>query len=556
MLSDSSPTRKKRGILQSALDFLFGTSLDSDVLNAVKQNLKTTNQNMQTIVLQFKNQVHMMNITRGELRENRRAINQVNLQMTSLNRTVEALIKSTSQAGTVLETLQQISYYHLQMTAVTNLMSRMKNKLRSWETGMHVLTNGRITTSILSPATLFQLLSQISENPNFPANLRLPFNPSTQIKNYYPLLTAHLVIHGRNLILLINIPLIAIDQKFLIQRAITVPVIHNTSRLYYEIVLTNEYIGISPDQQTYFLPPKTLIQSCLNRDSHICPFEIPRYSRTLNRHCLADLFFQNDNPVKNCKLEITHLDRLFPRFISPGQWLIPMTKTSPSTLLCPAYSRIIYLKSPFSFQIIPPACSLTNHQFSLTTPSQISLNVSISPDTMALSQSLEKLSSLSENNFSTSALLQLDNLPPLALKDLQNKLPELQPMTPSNLSFTLQKLKDYPETSPLKWWQSLVIACTSLIVVAGLIIFATRVISCPTIRSPITNHQALGPTPLELRTNLLHNERATSVLTTRTSRPPATIPATPQNVRSMLENMGMDFTSLDQRRQQRRELSP
>lgn len=85
-----------------------------------------------------------------------------------------------------------------------------------------MLSLGHLSPTVISPANLRNLLSEIANQ--LPPNLKLPYDPDTDLWSYYRILPCTTLVETENLITALTVPLLDTNKHFEVFRIHNLPV--------------------------------------------------------------------------------------------------------------------------------------------------------------------------------------------------------------------------------------------------------------------------------------------------------------------------------------------
>ena len=220
-------------------------------LHTLKRNIQTLyNQN----VLQEKQIIeltHFLNVTYGHVRANRMVINELNIQIATLNKTMMAVIGETKFIKFTVAALTDMRMTLAQLSL--GLMSLQENVNAIYEY-MRVLSTRRVNPLIIPPESLRIVLAQAKEDMKRNPRLTLPEDPNVNIWNYYSIMKVTPVIMDNFLLVILTIPLADQSLVMNLYKVHNMPTLHPGLHVQFEYQLEGEYLAITRDKQYAALP--------------------------------------------------------------------------------------------------------------------------------------------------------------------------------------------------------------------------------------------------------------------------------------------------------------
>ena len=147
---------------------------------------------------------HYLNVTYGHVRTNRMVINELNIQVVTLNKTMMAVIGETKFIKFTVAALTDMRMTLAQLSL--GLMSLQENVNAIYEY-MRVLSTRRVNPLIIPPDSLRMVLAQAKEDMKRNPRLTLPEDPNINIWNYYSIMKVTPIIMKNFLLVILTIPL-------------------------------------------------------------------------------------------------------------------------------------------------------------------------------------------------------------------------------------------------------------------------------------------------------------------------------------------------------------
>ena len=215
------------------------------------QNLRSIKRNIQTLydqnILQEKQIIeltHYLNVTYGHVHANRLVINELNIQIATLNKTMMAVIGETKFIKFTVAALTDMRMTLAQLSL--GLMSLQENVNAIYEY-MRVLSTRRVNPLIIPPDSLRMVLAQAKEDMKRNPRLTLPEDPNINIWNYYSIMENFLLV-------ILTIPLADQSLVMNLYKVHNMPALHPKLHVQFEYQLEGEYLAITKDKQYAALP--------------------------------------------------------------------------------------------------------------------------------------------------------------------------------------------------------------------------------------------------------------------------------------------------------------
>ena len=381
--------RKKRSLVPligTIGSYLFGIASESD-LNAVKRNIHKLSNNQNRIVHVLNESLSLMNISRGEIKQNRDKINEV-------IRSVQALSYGLKRIQ-----LQEIELKHMikilvrSITALrrvrSNFLGLFRN-LRTFQLQLNMLSQGSLSPVVIKPETLLEILNEIKGQLRPP--YVLPKDPDSNLWHYYKTLKVSTVIRNRKLIMVINIPLVDTNSRLELFEVFNLhfPGEGNLAASTAQYQIEAKGLAMNYGRTEYMLLSEHDIAMCNHQLDSYCELNNVRYMVGAKRHCVTSLFISDKESSKqNCATQV-FLNILLPnpQYLKDGMWAISTkdkfkmaitcdSRTEPSIVINPPITifRLNDSCLATSFYFIIPASKAFESETSLKSPITRTINI-------------------------------------------------------------------------------------------------------------------------------------------------------------------------------------
>lgn len=199
--------RSRRGIFNfvgNTMSFLFGTLSEAD-LNDIRANLGTLASNQQEISHVLEKSLSLLNMTRVQVAENRRTINEVIDSVGEIDNELRAIRKQLSQAIYELQQFVHIfAKLDLMIEKFKTAIQRSTYYFLQLQVQINALSMQKLTPDTIEPKELRKVLQDIETQ--LPKAYGLPANPETELWSFYKLLTCNTMMVNNSIIIVVTIP--------------------------------------------------------------------------------------------------------------------------------------------------------------------------------------------------------------------------------------------------------------------------------------------------------------------------------------------------------------
>ena len=450
------------------LSFLFGT-LSTEDLDSIRRNVNALAQNQQKITHVLQESLSILNMSRIEIAENRKSINELLHAFAELNEDFRNVTVIFNERIFNLDR-------HVAMNSIIEGLSRLITEARFYiehlQMQLNMLTLGHLSPSVISPKNLRSLLLGIASE--LPPGILLPSDPTTELWNYYKILSCHTLLDTNRILIVMSIPLLDYDSNFQIFKPFNLPIPvnlnssddHSFSMLAY-LNLEAKAIGVNVQKTKYILLNDERLDECIRPDVNFCDIRSPIYRINLSKLCIIALFMKDNVLIKeNCK-NIIKLNALSPmaEYLSDGTWVVVTNTPLRMTIVCESISnnKEIIIKPPVDLLKLKTSCSANNDRLSLLPFYNIETQLNIDEPFERFIKNYNWTYSNTWNDFHKSVPNFTYNKLPKALSAIENI-----PM--DSLISELNKVKEISIDEPeplIPSWVSIIIA----IFIISLIIF-------------------------------------------------------------------------------------
>ena len=194
---------------------------------------------------------HYLNITYAHVSTNRYAINNLQVQLAQLNKT---LIATLEDAKFVKYTVAVITYVRIILAKLTlGVMSLQQNVNAIYEY-LRVLLSKQVNPLIIPPDALREVLAQIKDDMKRNLRLQLPEDPNINIWNYYPIMKITPIVMDDFLLIILTIPLTDQSLEMNLYKIYNLPALHPELKVEFTYELEGEYLAITKNKLYAALP--------------------------------------------------------------------------------------------------------------------------------------------------------------------------------------------------------------------------------------------------------------------------------------------------------------
>ena len=368
-------------------------------------------------------------MTYGHVSANRMVINELNVQIATLNKTMMAVIGETKFIKFTVAALTDLRMTLAQLSL--GLMSLQENVNAIYEY-MRVLSTRRVNPLIIPPDSLRMVLAQAKEDMKRNPRLTLPEDPNVNIWNYYSIMKVTPIIMDNFLLVILTIPLADQSLVMNLYKVHNMPTLHPGLHVQFEYQLEGEYLAITRDKQYAALPTARDIRICETTERYLCPMNQALYPVDKIEWCIYALYKQDTEKIGTyCTIVTTYRHANMAQSLDGYLWAVSSLKEEKMRIRCLEDSHLEDIKPPLTIVYIGDGCE--GYSSNLFIPAKSELT----SEDKTLTRHVFFLDFNDEyQDLTKYSLIEQLNLPQLTAKELEelpNRLTALQPMTLNHL---------------------------------------------------------------------------------------------------------------------------
>ena len=500
--------RQKRSLLPfigQALSTLFGV-VDEDHINSIRTHVNILSKNQQKMAHVVEDSITIINITRNQVAENRKAINTVIDKLSQLESEFRKQLTKFHYYIMVVRKFVEIeSYFRLTLQDVSVMAQRSSEYAQHLQTLITTLSMGRLPPDIITPGHLQSILLDIQRN--LPSSFGLAWNPEQELWAFYQHLKCTTIMHDQLIIMTIPIPLINFKTDFEIFRVFNLPMVSSVSlnssdeqtsmTATYE--LEADVIAVNKLRTKFTLLTNMDWQKCTGMGRNFCNFENPVYQANMNQFCVMALFFNQTKRITRYCRTMINLKAKLPTAVNlgvPGIWAVVTDRERKFAVVCKNLNLGTWLANPPIAVIrLNDSCSATSDIISLPPFSNLKSKIQLVDPTF------DKMVIKEINGNQTELWAPLQRAIPLQTTHIKlpEKLREINDIPMHTLLKELE-LENVPELhTPVPVWVWVLVAITTTLAIGiGILIIrncllqkaAKMLIRRSNVHEPVDTHRA------------------------------------------------------------------
>lgn len=375
----TSRNRGKRSVLPfigQAMNFLFGTITETDLDN-INRNIRDLAENQENIIHNLEQSLTVLNLTRVQVRENRRAIMDLIICVQKLDSKILKLKEMFQQRFKRLEQFVNTYFqFKLILDEIRQTSQNAVTYLENIKSELDMLSLNHLATSIISPTNLRNLLLTVKQQ--LPHSFMLPVDPLIDIWYYYNTLFCDTYLDKDKILIILTLPLLNNKDKFEIYKIHNLPLsIRNATvkagkkiNLIAKFDIESDALMINSDRTRYSLLTSEEYKACNNPYMKFCHIDKAIYQINLSKSCVIALFMKHTDNVKRYCVSVVHVDAMLPvaKVIHSGMWIVSTSEQLKFTTNCQNTNKQdeITVNYPFGVIKLNMTCRASNNYLSLT----------------------------------------------------------------------------------------------------------------------------------------------------------------------------------------------
>ena len=441
MLKKQRCSKRTRRFLISSIILGWKIHENKKKIESIKKSLKELyDQNVlqQDQILEL---AKFLNITYGYVSENRLSINQLQVHLAVINKTLIGVMK---EVKFMKFTMAVITDARTAMSRLTLGLITLQENVKAIYEYMRVLATYRINSVMLPPHLLRGILERIQEDMKRNPRLRLPEDPNENIWKYYEIIRVQPIVMENFLAIILTLPIIDTSLQMSVYKVHNLPTLHPELKIQFTYQLEGDYLAISKDGIYAAIPAKADITICQATNGYICMMNQALYPIEKIEWCIHALFERNYNKIGEfCVINTKERHVNMAQSLDGYMWAVSplqsekiqircLTKTTieivkpPLTMLyvgngCEAYSTNIFI--PAKSELTSHDPELTRHVFFLEFNEEYQ---NLTRYSMIQNLHFEQLTQQEKENLPN----RLTALPPLKFNHLQKRIKPLTQTRP------------------------------------------------------------------------------------------------------------------------------
>ena len=412
------------------------------------RNIRKIKKNIKTLYLQNVLQdqqiaelASYLNLTATQVQEHTKALYQLDVRLLEFNYTLFQLQSAFYMYRYINYVQQNI---RTTITRLTTGILALQNNVEQIYEYMKVLSSHLVNPLVLPPESLRDILLKVQDKMRQHPRLELPYDPLTNIWDYYGVMRVTPIVMEELLTIILTIPLMDKSLQMDVYQVHNLPAIHPGQQIQFTYKLEGKYLAIGQHGLYAALPDEQDIQICLASKGGLCPMNKALYPVEKIEWCIYALFIENTEMIKETCLIETNIREANKAIALGGyMWAISSLVGEKLQIRCLTETHIKQIYPPLQVVYIGNGCE--GYSSSIAIPAKTELTSRYDFDEranyfLAFNEKYQQI-----EQYGPWVHLQINKLTEKQKSRLALKLTKLPPMTYKYLNQHIQAIdENYP----------------------------------------------------------------------------------------------------------------
>ena len=445
------------------------------------KQIKTLKKNVQILYeqnllqeQQIQDLAQYLNLTATRVQLHDEMLYNIQVRLNKLNYTIAAM-----------QDMIQYNMYTSNMLFDANIVSNrlitglivLRNNVEQVYKYLRVISCQEVDPVMIPPPPLRKLLEEAEKEMAHNPRLELPYDITTEIYKYYPVMKITPVVVGDVLAMLLTIPLIDKSMKINVHKVHNLPALDPKLKMAAEYELEGEYLAIDEHGLYVALPDAREIQICLTSQGGLCVMNQALHPIESINWCIYALFTQDQERIKkDCTMSFKPREGNLAQSLGGYLWAVSSLVGEKMQVRCLQETHIELIKPPLQVIHIGNGCEGYSPSIKIPAKSELTSQNDITERTnyfLEFNIQYSRITSVGPWD-----IFEMSDYSEQQLQDMVKQLPALPSLNYENLNKRLGQLKKYPLEIPVAVIAIALIISTLIMVVTiiiiGLVIFRLR----------------------------------------------------------------------------------
>ena len=354
MLKKQRYSRRRKRFLISSIILGWKIHQNKKLIESIKKSLKELYEQNTLQQNQILEMARFLNITYGYVSENRLSINQLQVHLAMINKTLLEVMK---EVKFIKFTIAIITDARTAMSRLTLGLITLQENVKAIYEYMRVLATYRINSVMLPPHLLRGILERTREDMKRNPRLRLPEDPDKNIWKYYEIIRVQPIVMENFLAIILTLPIIDTSLQMNVYKVHNLPTLHPELKIQFTYQLEGEYLAISKDGIYAAIPAKADITICQATNGYICMMNQALYPIEKIEWCIYALYEGNYDKIGEfCIINTKERHVNMAQSLDGYMWAISPLQTEKIQIRCLTRTTIEMIKPPLTMLYVGNGC--------------------------------------------------------------------------------------------------------------------------------------------------------------------------------------------------------
>ena len=329
----------------------------------IKDNIRTLqaqNKLQQGQILELS---HYLNITYAHVSTNRYAINNLQVQLVQLNKTLLAAMQDVKFIRYMVAIITDVRIIIAKLTL--GVMGLQQNVEAIYEY-LRVLVSKQVNPLLIPPDALRGVLAHIKDDMKRNPRLQLLEDPNVNIWNYYPIMKITPIVMDDFLLIILTIPLTDQSSEMNLYKVYNLPALHPKLKVEFTYELEGEYLAITKNKLYAALPTAREIRICKGTGGYLCLMNQALYPIDKLEWCIYALFTNDEGKKREYWRDANKAQSL-----EGYLWAITAFEPGKMQIRCLTDTHVIDIKPPLTIIYVGNGCEAYSNNLFIPAKSEL-----------------------------------------------------------------------------------------------------------------------------------------------------------------------------------------
>ena len=336
---------------------------------AIKDNIRTLqaqNKLQQDQILELS---HYLNITYAHVSTNRYAINNLQIQLAQINKTLMAVMQDVKFIRYTVAIITDVRIILAKLTL--GVMGLQQNVEAIYEY-LRVLASKQVNPLLIPPYALRGVLAHIKDDMKRNPRLQLPEDPNVNIWNYYSIMKITPIVMDDFLLIILTILLTDQSLEMNLYKVYNLPALHPKLKVEFTYELEGEYLAITKNKLYAALPTAREIRICKGTGGYLCLMNQALYPIDKLEWCIYALFTNDEKKKREyCSINTHRRGANKAQSLEGYLWTITAFEPGKMKIRCLTDTHVIDIKPPLTIIYVGNGCEAYSNNLFIPAKSEL-----------------------------------------------------------------------------------------------------------------------------------------------------------------------------------------